>query len=344
MVQGQACPLPPLSQRARDRHGQRRHCDDACAQSDVDAQPGVGGQAVGSRAGAVLLRRGPGFQRLFVGSDGTDEVGGAEFAEVLARRGQEWVVESPAPMAGSNTRLDEADGAPVGPPGPMAATSPPELTTSGPSAAGLTLPSRPRPSRSRLRGRGPADEPPGGRAPAQGQQAAMTTPDPDAGQDHPPFSQEELSNALIALAARLDNSEDHFGNALEKVGAAVLQLREQLTELLAQEAEKDVVPRPWSARATSTEWVQLIHWVDWMQASYGTLNGFRHLPVLAGPHRRRGGIGRAVPVLETRPDRRHSRRQAWVQRSGRLARPVVVAATGAAVRAAVRDPELQGRS
>lgn len=107
----------------------------------------------------------------------------------------------------------------------------------------------------------------------------MTTPDdPDAGQDRPPFSQEELSNALIALAARLDDSEDHFGNALEKVGAAVLQLREQLTELLAQEAEKDVDPRPWSARATSAEWVQLVHWVDWMQASYGTLSVFDIYP------------------------------------------------------------------
>lgn len=92
--------------------------------------------------------------------------------------------------------------------------------------------------------------------------------------DVDPYTLEELSNGLEALVVRLDQTEDHFGGALEKVSRAVLEVRGQLAELLKKQTEKDIPPQPWSARATRGQWNELVDWVDWMQRSYGTLAEF----------------------------------------------------------------------
>lgn len=86
-----------------------------------------------------------------------------------------------------------------------------------------------------------------------------------------PYTLTELSSGLEAVSNRLDETEDHFGGALNKVSRAVLELREQLAPLLKKEPEKDHEPRPWLARATPAQWAELMTWVDWMQASYGAL-------------------------------------------------------------------------
>jgi len=102
----------------------------------------------------------------------------------------------------------------------------------------------------------------------------MTQPGEDlAGQDEP-YTLIELTHGLETVSTRLDQTEDHFGGALDKVSKAVLEVRVQLAELLKKEAEKDTQPRAWAARATPAQWDELVQWVDWMQASYGALPEF----------------------------------------------------------------------
>ena len=86
-----------------------------------------------------------------------------------------------------------------------------------------------------------------------------------------PYSLTELSNGLEALANRLDQTEDHFGGALDKVSKAVLELRDQVAELIKKQAEKDIEPQPWTDRASPAQWDELVNWVDWLQAKYGAL-------------------------------------------------------------------------
>jgi len=93
-----------------------------------------------------------------------------------------------------------------------------------------------------------------------------------------PYTLGELSNGLQALAARLDQTEDHFGGVLDKVSAAVLELRDQVAELIKKQAEKDIAPRPWIDRASPEQWGELVGWVDWMQARYGALPEFDIAP------------------------------------------------------------------
>ena len=103
----------------------------------------------------------------------------------------------------------------------------------------------------------------------------MSQPDPQNHQDDlEPYTLVELANGLEELANRLDQTEDHFGGALEKVSKAVLDVRGQLAELLKKPAEKDVPPRAWAARATRAQWNELADWVDWLQLSYGALSDF----------------------------------------------------------------------
>lgn len=80
----------------------------------------------------------------------------------------------------------------------------------------------------------------------------MTKPDDaDALMDQAqPYTLTELSSGLEAVSNRLDETEDHFGGALDKVSKAVLELREQLAPLLKKETERDNEPRPWLAPAT----------------------------------------------------------------------------------------------
>jgi len=48
----------------------------------------------------------------------------------------------------------------------------------------------------------------------------MSQPEPDDDQDDvDPYTLTELSNGLEALIQRLDQTEDHFGGALEKVAS-----------------------------------------------------------------------------------------------------------------------------
>lgn len=93
-----------------------------------------------------------------------------------------------------------------------------------------------------------------------------------------PYTRTELSHGLEAVSNRLDQTEDHFGGVLEKVSAAVLELRDQVAQLLKKEAEKDIEPRPWVARATPAQWAEMAGWVDWMQASYGVIPDFEISP------------------------------------------------------------------
>jgi hypothetical protein len=107
----------------------------------------------------------------------------------------------------------------------------------------------------------------------------MNLPETDDDQDNnDPYTLIELSNGLEALARRLDQTEDHFGGALEKVSKAVLEVRGQLAELLKKQAEKDIPPQPWADRATRAQWDELVGWVDWLQRSYGTLAEFEIYP------------------------------------------------------------------
>ncbi len=107
----------------------------------------------------------------------------------------------------------------------------------------------------------------------------MSQPEPDDDQDDvDPYTLAELSNGLEALIKRLDDTEDHFGGALEKVSKAVLEVREQLGELLKKPTEKDIPPQPWTDRATRKQWDELVDWVDWLQRSYGTLAEFEIYP------------------------------------------------------------------
>lgn len=93
-----------------------------------------------------------------------------------------------------------------------------------------------------------------------------------------PFTLTELANGLQALATRLDQTEDHFGGVLDKLSTAVLELRDQVTEQINQQAETDINPRPWIDRASPAQWAELIGWVDWMQARYGVLPEFDIAP------------------------------------------------------------------
>lgn len=89
-----------------------------------------------------------------------------------------------------------------------------------------------------------------------------------------PYTLTELSNGLEALLARLDQTEDHFGGALDKISKAVLELRAQVAELIKDQPARDIDPRPWIDRATPAQWAELVGWVDWMQARYGALPEF----------------------------------------------------------------------
>lgn len=107
----------------------------------------------------------------------------------------------------------------------------------------------------------------------------MSQPEPDNDQDDvDPYTLDELSQGLEALADRLEQTEDHFGGALEKVSKAVLEVRGQLAELLKKQAEKDVPPQPWVDKATRKQWNDLVDWVDWLQRSYGTLAEYEIYP------------------------------------------------------------------
>ena len=107
----------------------------------------------------------------------------------------------------------------------------------------------------------------------------MSRPLPDDDQDDgEPYSLDELSQGLEALASRLDQTEDHFGGALEKVSKAVLELRSQVAELLKKPTEKDTPPRSWADRATQAQWNELIDWIDFLQRNYGTLAEYEIYP------------------------------------------------------------------
>ena len=103
-----------------------------------------------------------------------------------------------------------------------------------------------------------------------------TTGDDNAGADaqEPLYTVSELASGVEALAVRLDQTEDHFGEALEQMSNAVVQLQEQLAELLKRQAEKEIEPRPWVDRASPAQWRELVGWVDWLQAKYGALPEF----------------------------------------------------------------------
>ena len=87
-----------------------------------------------------------------------------------------------------------------------------------------------------------------------------------------PWTPAELSAGLQALADRLDTTEDQFAAALEKVSRAVVELRGQ--PATQQDDTEKRPPRPWTVRATTAQWDELVTWVDWMQANYSTISDY----------------------------------------------------------------------
>lgn len=111
----------------------------------------------------------------------------------------------------------------------------------------------------------------------------MSQPLPyDDRDDGEPYTLDELSQGLEALASRLHQTEDHFGGALEKVSKAVLELRGQVAELLKKPTEKDTPPRSGADRPPGR---------DGTSSSTGRLAAtqlrhtrrVRDLPMLASP-------------------------------------------------------------
>lgn len=114
-----------------------------------------------------------------------------------------------------------------------------------------------------------------------------------------PFSDAErvelLWNGFEQLSTRLDTTEDTTEEALGKLETKVDDLKQQLTQLLKKEREKDIQPRRWAARATTQDWDQLIDWVDQLNANYSLLSDYAIPPCwpahpgvveeLAGLHR-----------------------------------------------------------
>ena len=114
-----------------------------------------------------------------------------------------------------------------------------------------------------------------------------------------PFSDAErvelLWNGFEQLSTRLDTTEEATEEALGKLETKVDDLKQQLTQLLKKEREKDIQPRRWAARATTKDWDHLIDWVDQLNANYSLLSDYAIPPCwpahpgvveeLAGLHR-----------------------------------------------------------
>jgi hypothetical protein len=79
---------------------------------------------------------------------------------------------------------------------------------------------------------------------------------------------ELLWNGFEQLSKRLDTTEDAIEEALGKLGSSVDELKDQLTQVLKKEREKDIEPRRWAARATTQDWDALIDWVNQLNVNY----------------------------------------------------------------------------
>ena len=112
-VEGQAGPLPPLGERARDRYRQRRHLNDPAAEPHVGPQPRVDRQPVLADPTRVLVGGGAGFKPLARRAHRAEEIAAPERRVAPTRLGEECTTQALAPPVHRDPRLDEADRRPV---------------------------------------------------------------------------------------------------------------------------------------------------------------------------------------------------------------------------------------
>lgn len=91
----------------------------------------------------------------------------------------------------------------------------------------------------------------------------------------------ELSEAVVVLTA--DVEAQTFGvadeiNALRTQVEALGEAQAQGLPVGASKATKAPAPRPWGQKATVEDWRTLVKWVDWLSATYDTINVRRIAP------------------------------------------------------------------